>query len=150
MHLIIYRKRIKMTKNANDIGITKLRAIFKATDEASKSILKSFPYNKMNIAFCQGLKVLLKEKFGSDIELDRDEKFACIHGSYKRAKFEIKTWNGIVLTIADERRAKVIEVFKPIFNEIIGAHPICSYDYHSITKEVYPTIEWSLNPNDRL
>lgn len=127
-----------------------LRNIFEATDNARQSILKSFPYNKMTIIFCQGLKAYLKNAFGNDIEFDRDEIFACIHGKYKRTPFEIKTWNGIVLTIETKSNKNIIEVFKPILNEIIGAEPICEYDYCSQMQNVYPTVEWNLHPNDRL
>lgn len=137
-------------QKSSSVSINELKAIFKATDEARQSILKSFPYNKMTIAFGEKLKLFLKELFGNDIEFDREERFACIHGSYKRVNFEIKTWNGIVFTIENKEQANLIEVFKPLFNQIIGASPICKYDYCSEMQTVYPTIEWNLHPEDRL
>lgn len=140
----------KKKKNYNVVTTEYLRNIFKATDEARQSILKSFPYNKMTILFCQGLKVLLKNKFGNDIEFDRDEKFGCIHGTYKNNAFEIKVWYGIVLTLENEKDTSMIEVFKPIINEIMDCEPICTYDYCSRMENVYPTVEWNLHPNDRL
>jgi len=137
-------------KNCNVVTAEYLGNIFKATDEARQSILKSFPYNKMTIIFCQGLKVYLKSKFNKDIEFDRDEKFACIHGTYKGTPFEIKTWNGIVLTIENKNNLNIIKAFEPILTEIIGAQPICKYDCCSQIQNVYPTVEWSLHPNDRI
>lgn len=131
-------------------SINELNAIFKATDEARKSILKSFPYNKMTIAFVKKLKILLSEIFKENISFDREEKFACIHGTYKGVNFEINVWCGIILTIEDEKKAKIIEDFKPIFNQIIGHNPICSYDYCTCIKTIYPTIEWNLHPEDRI
>lgn len=140
-----------MNKQKNSsVSINELKAIFKATDEALQSILKSFPYNRMTIAFGEKLKVLLKELFGNDIEFDREERFACIHGSYKGTNFEIKIWNGIVLTIEKKEKDNIIEIFKPIFDQIIGAEPICQYDYCSEMNTIYPTIEWNLHPEERL
>ena len=116
-------------------SINELSAIFRATDEARQSILKSFPYNKMTITFMEKLKVLLKEIFKDNIEFER---------------VEINIWNGIVLTIDDAKKANLISYFKPIFNRITGSSPICSYDYCSKMNTTYPTIEWSLHPEDRL
>ena len=104
----------------------------------------------MTVAFGEKLKNLLKQQFGNHIEFHREERFACIHGSYEDTNFEIKIWNGIVLTIEKKEKEELIEVFKPIFNQIIGLSPICKYDYCSDMKTVYPTIEWSLHPEDRL
>ena len=136
-----------MNKTKN---IKELNAIFKATDEARKSILKSFPYNKMTITFIRKLKFLLKEIFGENIIFGREEKFACIYGTYKGVYFEINTWCGIILTIEDKNCIKIFDEFKSIFNKIVGCNPICSYDYCTHTDEVYPTIEWNLHPEDRI
>jgi len=130
--------------------INELNAIFKAIDEARKSILKSFPYNKMTISFVQKLKVLLKEIFGEKIEFDREEKFACIHGTYENTKFEINVWCGIILTIENEKKAGILSHFKPIFDQIVGCAPICSYNYCTCIKTVYPTMEWNLHAEERI
>ena len=137
-----------MNKKAKSIN--ELNAIFRATDEARQSILKSFPYNKMTITFMEKLKCLLKEIFKENIEFGRDERFGYIQGIFKKVRFEINIWNGIILTIDDEKKANLISYFKPIFNRITDCNPICSYDYCSKMQTAYPTIEWSLHPEDRL
>lgn len=130
--------------------INELNAIFRATDEARQSILKSFPYNKMTINFTEKLKRLLKEIFKENIEFGRDERFGYIQGTFKKVRFEINVWNGIVLTIDDDKKANLLSYFKPIFNRITGSNPICSYDYCSRIQTACPTIEWSLHPEERL
>lgn len=131
-------------------SVSELNAIFKAIEEARKSILKSFPYNKMTINFMENLKILLKEIFKENIEFGRDERFGYIQGTFKKVRFEINIWNGIVLTIDNEKKANLISYFKPIFNRITGTNPICSYDYCSKIQTACPTIEWSLHPEERL
>lgn len=140
----------KQKKKKEVVSIERLRNIYKTTDDARENILKCFPYNKMTNLFCQELKILLKNKFRENIEFERDELFGCIHGTYKGKRFEIKTWCGIVLTIENENNSNIIDVFTPIFNEIMETNPLCRYDYCTCTKEIYPTIEWSLHPQERL
>jgi len=130
--------------------VSELNAIFKAIDDARQSILKSFPYNRMTIVFSKKLKALLKEIFKDNIQFERDERFGYIQGTFKKIRFEINIWNGIILTIDDEKKANLFYYFKPIFNRITGVNPICSYDYCSRMQTPCPTIEWSLHPEERL
>lgn len=131
-------------------SINELSAIYKAIEESRRSILKSFPYNKMTIVFSQKLKLLLKEVFKDNIQFERDERFGYIQGTFKKVRFEINIWNGIILTIDDEKKANLISYFKPIFNRITDTTPICTYDYCSKMKTPCPTIEWSSHPEERL
>ena len=104
----------------------------------------------MTIIFSKKLKDLLKEIFKDSIGFERDERFGYIHGTFKNVRFEINIWNGIILTIDDEKKANLFYYFKPIFNRITGTNPICSYDYCPKMHTPCPTIEWNLHPEERL
>lgn len=91
------------------------------------------------------------DRFGSDIQFNREETFAYIQAFYKGKGIEINVYNGIILTVEDKDAAYLVEDFEPIFDEIMDSKKLCSYDCRSrLSNASYPTVEWSLHPYDRL
>lgn len=134
--------------------LTELNKILVSINEAKEANLTIFPYGEYIDRFNLGLKELLKEVFGDDIEFDRQNTFTTIKATYKGVDISINTFNGIALAIEDEEMGYLANDFKGIFTNIIGIEPICSYNkcFNNIDnkKVSYPTIEWSLNPESRL
>lgn len=129
-----------------------LHTIFLTLMEAEKLNLSDFPYLETSIDFNLKLKECLKENFGNDIKFENCEH-SYIQAYYKGIKILIEFGNGIILSIIDENKGNLATDFKDIFNRVVGMEPICSYNYRSRYgngKKLFPTVEWSLDPECRL
>jgi len=154
----------------NNQKLKELGALFKILDIASVANI-DFPYNKIQTSFNKKLKEFLKNHFGEDIQFDLKETFAYIQAHYKGIEIEINVYGVMILTIGglkcrveNKEAANIRQDFEPIFTEIMGSGPICSYNYCSERpiiqddgiafvegfKTVFPTIEWHHRPEDRL
>lgn len=103
--------------------------------------------------FNQNLKDCLKELFLDNLDFLEEQPYGYILMNYKGVEMEIRTVGGIVLSVKDNEKAELIEDFKPVFNDIVGMNPICSYNFcYTINGErvAHPTIEWNTEPNTRL
>ena len=135
------------------MGIENLSEMYQAISMARENNSKTFDYIGNNTLFKSGLKEYLKMHFGKDIKFDREETFAYIQAHYKNVGIEINVWDGIILTIEDEKSKELSKDFEVIFSNIVGLDKICSYDFctnYNLQKTIYPTFEWNLNPERRL
>lgn len=136
-----------------DEKLVELNGHFNALDNARNLNLPDFPYSSVRGIFGMKLKEYLKEQFGDDIKFDREETFAYIQAHYKGVGIEINIHDGIILSIEDQDSVSLADDFIPIFNNIVGAEVICSYEFCSDQDGVftaYPTLEWHSNPDKRL
>ena len=135
-------------------GLVKdLNALFNAKSIAKELNASGFPYMEVECLFNEKLKLYLSSLLGEEIRFDREETFAYVQAHYKNVPIEINTYGGIILTVENSEREEILEELKEIFSGFLDLDPLCKYNFCSkIGRKttVYPTIEWALNPNERL
>ena len=126
-----------------------VRKLFMILGEAEKLHLDGSIKKQFNVV----LRDYLKDYFGDDIKFVDKEGYEYISANYKDVDIEIKIWHGIILSVQNKKNANVLKEFIYPLNNIVGSDPICSYNFCSSVdgnKKVYPTIEWSTEPQARL
>lgn len=133
--------------------VNEINCIFKARHAARELNVSDFPHIETGEIFREDLKQYLSSLFGDEIKFDRKETFAYVQAHYKNVPIEINTYHGIILTVENVERQDVVQELMEVFNGILDLEPICKYNFCSKFSDdvtVYPTIEWDLNPEDRL
>lgn len=134
----------------NNEKIEKLRRLFSEINESPRRNDGISCVEKM-ITFKEGLKEVLYSNFKDEVIFDSDDSINYISGEYKGKFFGINTYDGISLSIDDNKFGRdILESFNPIISSIAG-YPICKYNISFFDDDYKSLIyEWSLNPVRRL
>lgn len=130
---------------------SKTRTMMISIDEAKIANIKDFPYYYAQKKHRDNLKDYLSEQFKANIAFEKDESINVIRANYRGFPLELIIFNGVILKIENEGSACLIEDFKPVFNSLFQAEPICTYNALSNPNGSYnPSIEWNLHPEERI
>ena len=132
------------------MNLQELNRFYLMLTEAEKLELDGNMRNNFNIQLIN----YLKEELGEELTISDKGVFGYLEGTYKNVKFDLKTVNGIVLSIKDENNKHLISDFVLSLNDVVGQNPICGYDFYQYDengrKKCCPTVEWNLEPHARL